>query len=67
MLESFLSPFRCLRLLFSFSLWFASLNSVSFRDKKENDFRKTPFFLLLLPIAFSRCTSVSLLLVHKKG
>ena len=43
MLESFLSPFRCLRLLFSFSLWFASLNSISFRDKKENDFRKTPW------------------------
>ena len=26
-----------------------------------------PFQILLLPIAFSRCTSVSLLLVHKKG
>ena len=30
----------------------------------DNHFK---FQILLLPIAFSRCTSVSLLLVHKKG
>ena len=30
----------------------------------DNHFK---FYILLLPIAFSRCTSVSLLQVHKKG